>query len=93
MGLISVGFLVERAGALAATSPGGGATAAASEVFGLALVALGCLTLVVGAVQFFRNRGMISAGVYSSNAAPYMVVVVGSALLGVAFVVYALFST
>ncbi len=90
IGLISVGFVVERAGALAATSPGGGASVAASEAFGLALVALGCVSLVVGAVQFFRNRRMIAEGVYVSSAAPYMVVVAGSLMLGLAFVVYVL---
>lgn len=60
----------------------------ASELFGLALVALGCLTLVVGAMQFFRNRRMIVAGVFASSSAPYMIVVAGSLLLAVAFVLY-----
>ncbi|WP_233451914.1 YidH family protein [Rubrobacter xylanophilus] len=88
VGLISVGFVVERAGALASATPGGRQTASASEVFGLALVALGCLTLVVGAVQFFRNRRMIMAGVFEPRSTPYMIVVAGSLLLAAAFVLY-----
>lgn len=40
VGLISVGFVVERVGALAAGTPGGQETALASEVFGLALWSL-----------------------------------------------------
>lgn len=88
VGLISVGFVVERAGALAAGTPGGQETAQASEIFGLALVALGCLTLVVGAVQFFRNRRMIIAEVFSAVSTPYMVIVAGSLLLAGAFIVY-----
>lgn len=88
IGLISVGFVVERAGAVAAGSPGGSETALVSEIFGLALVALGCVTLLVGAVQFFRNRLMIAAGVYSAKAGPYMVIVVGSLLVAAAFILY-----
>ncbi len=88
VGLISVGFVVERVGALAAGTPGGQETALASEVFGLALVALGCLTLVMGAMQFFRNRRMIIAGVFSATSTPYIVIVAGSLLLAEAFIVY-----
>lgn len=90
VGLISVGFVVERAGALASGTPGGQQTVLASEVFGLALVALGCLTLVVGAMQFFRNRRMIIAGVFSAMSTPYMVIVAGSLLLAGTFIVYTL---
>lgn len=90
VGLISVGFVVERAGALAAGTPGGLETARVSEIFGLALVALGCLSLVVGAIQFFRNQRMIIAGVFSATAAPYMIIVAGSLLLAAAFIVYTL---
>ncbi len=92
VGLVSVGFVIERAGALASGTGGGRETAFASEVFGLALVALGCLTLVVGAVQFFRNRRMISAGSFAARSAPYMVIVAGSLLLSAAFIVYTVFS-
>lgn len=91
VGLISVGFVIERAGALTADSPAGRETAQTSELFGLALVALGCLTLIVGAVQFFRNRRMIMAGVFAAKSAPYMIVVAGSLLLAGAFIVYTLF--
>nr|WP_240432544.1 DUF202 domain-containing protein [Rubrobacter indicoceani] len=87
--LISVGFVVERAGALA-SSVGQGADDAATEVFGLALVALGCLTLVVGARQFFVSRRMISAGNFESRPLPYVVVVAGSLALAAAFVLYVL---
>jgi len=88
IGLVSVGFVVERAGAPAFGTPGGRETVLASEVFGLALVVLGCLALVVGAVQFFRNRRMIMAGVFAPKSAPYIVVVAGSLLLAVSFIVY-----
>jgi putative membrane protein len=90
VGLISVGLVVERAGALVAGSPGGQGSAQASKIFGLALVALGCLTLIVGSAQFFRNRRMISAGVFAPAVASYMIVVVGSLLLAVAFIIYTL---
>jgi putative membrane protein len=88
VGLISVGFVIERAGALTADNPAGREAAQTSELFGLALVALGCLTLVVGAVQFFRNRRMIMVGAFTARSAPYMVVVVGSLLLAGAFIEY-----
>lgn len=89
VGLISVGFVVERAGALAsAVAPEGGA--GGSEFFGLALVALGCISLVVGAVQFFRARRMIQAGYFDSSVAPYLIIVAGSLALAISFIVYAL---
>ena len=90
--LLSVGFVIERAGALAAgaMASGGQDMASASEVFGLALIALGCLTLVMGSVQFFRNRRMITNGVFDTNATPYMAIVAGSLLLAVAFILYTL---
>lgn len=92
VGLISVGFVVERAGAIAAGSPGGGSSALVSEVFGLALAGLGCLTLVVGAVQFLRNRKMIIDGVFAANSTPYMIIIVGSLLLAGAFSAFTVFS-
>jgi len=88
VGLISVGFVVERAGALVAGTQGGGA--GASEIFGILMVALGCVTLIAGSIQFFRNRRMIREGYFFASFAPYMVVVVGSLLLATAFIVYAL---
>lgn len=90
IGLVSVGFVVERAGAVAAAAPGGLRTAVVSEVFGLALVVLGCLTLIVGAVQFFRNRRMISAGVFAARSAPYMLIIAGSLFIAASFVTYTL---
>ncbi len=91
VGLISVGFVVERAGALVAGASGQEGTAAASEVFGLALVALGCLALILGAKQFLDNRRMIQQGIFVSRMAPYTVIVVGSVSLAIAFIAYALF--
>lgn len=90
--LLSVGFVIERAGALAAgaMTTGGQDMASASEFFGLALIALGCLTLILGSVQFFRNRQMITDGVFATKVGPYMMIVGGSLLLAVAFVVYTL---
>lgn len=90
--LLSVGFVIERAGALAAgaMATGGQDLTRASEIFGLALIGLGCLTLVMGSVQFFRNRQMITNGVFATNATPYMLIVAGSLLLAVAFILYTL---
>jgi putative membrane protein len=85
VGLISVGFVVERAGALA------GGDAAASEFFGVALVALGCLALIVGSFEFFANRRMIRENEFVSRPTPYMIVVGGSLLVALTFVVYVLF--
>ena len=90
VGLISVGFVVERAGALAAGNSGGSATLV-PEIFGLALVGLGCLTLLVGSMEFFGNRRMIHEGKFIARSAPYMVIVGGSLLLAVAFIVYVVF--
>jgi len=94
VGLLSVGFVIERAGALAAANmvSGGKDVTGDSELFGLALIALGCLTLIMGSVQFFRNHRMIANGVFATNATPYMVIVAGSLLLAVAFIAYTLLS-
>ena len=91
VGLISVGFVVERAGVLAAGNSGNGSAVLVSEVFGLALVALGCVTLIMGSVEFFGNRRMIRAGKFVARSAPYMVIVGGSLLLAAAFIVYVVF--
>lgn len=90
VGLISVGFVVERAGAIVAGTPGGNASAIASERFGIALAILGCVTLVVGTIQFFRNRRKIIAGVVAPTSVPYLIVVAGSLALAVAFIIYVL---
>ena len=85
VGLISVGFVVERAGALA-----GGDSVAVSEFFGIALVALGCLALIVGSFEFFANRRMIRKNEFVSRPAPYMILVGGSLLVALAFTIYVL---
>ncbi|AHY47474.1 putative membrane protein [Rubrobacter radiotolerans] len=90
VGLISVGFVVERAGAL--TSASGGESGISSEVFGVGLVGLGSLALIVGAWQFFSSRRMIRTGRFTARATPYMIVVAGSLLLATLFVLYVLFS-
>ena len=89
VGLISLGLVVERTGALVAASPTG-VPGGASELFGLALVLLGVLTLVIGTAQFLRNRRRISAGDFVPAVAAYLVVVAGSLALAGAFVVYTL---
>ena len=90
VGLMSVGFVLERAGALATGVSGGQSMILASEIFGLALVGLGCVTLVLGAIQFFRNRRMIAAGVFVARSGPYIILVAGSLTLAVSFIVFTL---
>lgn len=87
--LISIGLVVERAGALAQAAPKAGSTSA-SELFGLALALLGALTLVIGTLQFLRNRRRISEGVFVPAATAYLIVVAGSLAFAGAFVVYVL---
>ncbi len=84
VGLISIGLVVERAGALASQN----APIGASGLFGAALAILGCLTLVIGTAQFLRNRRQIIEGEFTPAAAAYLVIVAGSMLLAAAFVVY-----
>ncbi len=91
VGLISVGFVVERAGVLAAGNSGSGSAVLVSEIFGLTLVALGCLTLIMGSIEFFGNRRMIREGKFVARSGPYMVIVGGSLLLAIAFIVYVVF--
>ena len=90
VGLISIGLVVERTGALMATTPAKLGVINASDLFGLALAVLGCLTLVIGTAQFFRNRRRISEGSFVPAAAAYLVVVAGSLALAGAFIVYVL---
>lgn len=92
VGLISIGLVVERAGALAVSARVSVGPTNASELFGLALVLLGVLTLIIGTVQFLRTRRRISAGAFVPLAAPYLVVVAGSLALAGAFIVYVLFA-
>ena len=81
VGLISFGLVVERIGAQ--IGPAG-----VSAAFGVALAVLGCLTLVMGTVQFLRSRRDISAGTFVPAAAAYLVVVAGSLALAGVFIIY-----
>ncbi|HEY0128458.1 MAG TPA: DUF202 domain-containing protein [Rubrobacteraceae bacterium] len=93
VGLISIGLVVERAGALAdAANPKLVGTSGASELFGLALALLGVLTLVIGTVQFLRTRQRISSGEFVPSAAAYLIIVAGSLAFAGAFIVYVLFA-
>jgi putative membrane protein len=87
--LISIGLVVERAGALVDASMRVGSTNA-SELFGLALALLGALTLVIGTIQFLRNRRRISMGAFVPSAAPYLIIVTGSLAFATVFIIYVL---
>ncbi len=90
VGLISIGIVVERAGVIAAASPASDTAAGASAAFGLALAILGCLSLVMGTVQFLRNRNSIASGTFAPGAASYLVIVAGSLALAGAFLIFTL---
>ncbi len=92
VGPISIGLVVERAGALVDAAPGKVASTSASELFGLALALLGVLTLVMGAVQFMHTRRRISVGEFVPSAAAYLVIVAGSLTFASVFIVYVLFA-
>jgi len=87
--LISIGLVVERAGALVDASTKVGSTSA-SELFGLALALLGALTLVIGTTQFLNNRRRISTGEFVPSVAAYLIIVAGSLAFAGAFVIYVL---
>jgi putative membrane protein len=87
--LISIGLVVERAGALVDASMKVGSTNA-SEFFGLALALLGALTLILGTTQFLNNRRRISTGEFVPSAAAYLIIVAGSLAFAGAFVIYVL---
>ena len=87
--LISIGLVVERAGALVDASMRVGTTNA-SELFGLALALLGALTLVLGTTQFLRNRRRISTGEFVPSAAAYLIIVAGSLAFATVFIIYVL---
>ena len=87
--LISIGLVVERAGALVDASMKVSSTSA-SELFGLALALLGALTLVIGTTQFLNNRRRISIGEFVPSAAAYLIIVGGSLAFAGAFVIYVL---
>jgi putative membrane protein len=90
--LISIGLVVERAGALAdAANPKLVGTSGASELFGLALALLGVLTLVMGTVQFLRYRRRIAEDDFTPSVVAYLVVVGGSLAFAGSFIFYVLF--
>ena len=90
--LISLGLVVERAGALAKAANLQVGSTSGSDFFGLGLALLGALTLVLGTAQFLRNRRSISAGDFESSVAVYLVIVAGSLAFAGAFAIYVLFS-
>ena len=87
--LISIGLVVERAGALVDASMKVGSTSA-SELFGLALALLGTLTLIMGTNQFLGNRRRISTGEFVPSAAAYLIIVAGSLAFAGTFIIYVL---
>jgi putative membrane protein len=87
--LISIGLVVERAGALVDASMKVGSTSA-SELFGLALALLGTLTLIIGTNQFLGNRRRISSGEFVPSAAAYLIIVAGSLVFAGTFIIYVL---
>ncbi len=89
--LISLGLVVERAGALAKAADIRVGSTSGSEFFGLALALLGALTLILGTAQFLRNRRSISAGDFESSVTGYLIIVAGSLAFAGAFVIYVVF--
>lgn len=83
--LISFGLVVERIGAQIGS-------AGASGLFGIGLAVLGCISLVMGTVQFLRSRRGIATNSFVPAAAAYLVVVAGSLALAGVFIVYVLLS-
>ena len=92
VGLISIGLVVERTGALTDVASARVASTSASELFGLALALLGVLTLVIGTAQFLRTRRRISAGQFVPAATAYLIVVAGSLAFAGSFIVYVVFT-
>ena len=90
--LISLGLVVERAGALAKAANLQVGSTSGSDFFGLALALLGALTLILGTAQFLRNRRSISAGDFESSVAVYLIIVAGSLTFAGVFVIYVLFT-
>jgi putative membrane protein len=85
VGLISLGIVVERAGAFVSGDE-------LSGLLGVALALLGCLALVLGTAQFLRNRRRISRGEFIPGAAIYLVIVGGGLTLGGGFALYVLYT-
>ena len=90
--LISLGLVVERAGALAKAANLQVGSTSGSDFFGLGLAMLGALTLVLGTGQFLRNRRSIATGKFESSVTIYLIIVAGSLTLAGIFAVYVLFS-
>ena len=90
--LISLGLVVERAGALAKAANLQIGSTSGSDFFGLGLAMLGALTLVLGTGQFLRNRRSIATGKFESSVTVYLIIVAGSLAFAGAFVIYVLFS-
>ncbi len=84
VGLISLGIVVERAGALVSQQIPGDI----SELLGLALAVLGCVTLGLGTHQFLRTRRQIARGEFIPTVGIYLVVVAGGMALGGLFIFY-----
>ena len=90
--LISLGLVVERAGALAQAAHLQVGSTSGSDLFGLGLAMLGALTLVLGTGQFLRNRRSIASGNFESSVTIYLIIVAGSLAFAGAFAIYVLFS-
>jgi putative membrane protein len=90
--LISLGLVVERAGAFAKAANLQIGSTSGSDFFGLALALLGALALIIGTLQFLRNRRSISAGDFESSVVGYLIIVVGGLAFAGAFAIYVLFS-
>jgi putative membrane protein len=90
--LISLGLVVERAGALAKAANIQVGSTSGSDFFGLGLALLGALTLILGTTQFLRNRRGITTGNFESSVTIYLIIVAGSLAFAGAFAIYVLFS-
>jgi putative membrane protein len=90
--LISLGLVVERAGALAKAADFEVGSTSGSDFFGLGLAMLGALSLILGTAQFLRNRRSISAGDFESSVVGYLIIVAGSLAFAGAFTIYVLFT-
>jgi putative membrane protein len=90
--LISLGLVVERAGALAKAADFEVGSTSGSDFFGLGLAMLGALSLILGTAQFLRNRRSISAGDFESSVVGYLIIVAGSLAFAGAFAIYVLFT-
>jgi putative membrane protein len=90
--LISLGLVVERAGALAKAADFQVSSTSGSEFFGLGLALLGALTLILGTAQFLRNRRSISVGDFESSVVGYLIILAGSLAFAGIFAIYVLFT-